>query len=366
MRKNLYQSHHMLVSGLYHVSETAKVDEMKFEKHVYGRTRKHELKSISNFDPRPPEFRDTLKETLQAFLDKVRGHNLGISVLLDHSMQVWPDAVSSADSSANIPRKEELMERVSQFIKSLQLTAARIRAIERHTTQQRNSAQWFEARRYRLTASLFGEVLRRRPETAPDALVLRIIQQNQFTSVLTEWGIKNEPVALKEYELYQKSHGHSDITICSAGFVIYESHPFLGASPDAYVCDTARQDQFGLVEIKCPYKYRDLFIEEACTNTDFCSQITVGADGTQSIQLKRNHLYYSQVQGQLAITGRTWCDFVLYTKKGLSIENITFDEHFWNNKLLPALDGFYRNCIAPAIVCPMHLVGMPMRDLRKD
>lgn len=230
---------------------------MKFEKHVYGRTRKHELKSIANFDPRPHEFRGTLKESLPAFLDKVRGHNLGISVLLDPSMQVWPDAVSVADSSANIPRKEELMERVSEFIKSLQLTAARIRAIERHTTQQRNSAQWFEARRYRLTASFFGEVLRRRPETVPDALVLRIIQQNQFTSVSTEWGIKNEAVALKEYELYQKSHGHSDITICSAGFVIYESHPFLGASPDAYVCDNVRQDQFGLVEIKCLQRFID-------------------------------------------------------------------------------------------------------------
>ena len=98
-----------------------------------------------------------------------------------------------------------------------------------------------------MTASLFGEVLRQRADTPPDSLVLRIIKQRQFTSTATDWGIRNELVALQEYESYQKSHRHSDITVCSAGFVICESHPFLGASPDAYVCDPSRQDQYGLV-----------------------------------------------------------------------------------------------------------------------
>ena len=216
-----------------------------------------------------------------------------------------------------------------------------------------------------MTASLFGEVLRRCADTPPDSLVLRIIKQRQFTSTATDWGIRNELVALQEYESYQKSHRHSDITVCSAGFVICETHPFLGASPDAYVCDPSRQDQYGLVEIKCPFKYKEVSIKEACSKADFCSRITTEADGTETVHLRHNHPYYAQVQGQLAITGRKWCDFVLYTSKGLVIETIHFNEQFWNNDLLPALDSFYRNCIAPEIVCPMHLVGMPVRDMRK-
>lgn len=32
--------------------------------------------------------------------------------------------------------------------------------------------------------------------------------------------------------------------------------------------------------------------------------------------LKRNYPYYYQVQGQLNITKRTWCYFVVWTPKG--------------------------------------------------
>ena len=47
--------------------------------------------------------------------------------------------------------------------------------------------------------------------------------------------------------------------------------------------------------------------------------------------------------------------FALFTTKGLNIETITFDDSFWSNELLPALKSFYQNCVAPEIVCPMHL-----------
>jgi len=122
---------------------------------------------------------------------------------------------------------------------------------------------------------MFGEVLRRRPDTPPDALVLRIIEPKQFTSAATEWGKETEAIALQEYEVNLKSLGHSDITVCRAGFVVCESHPFLGASPDGYVHDPSRKEQYGLVEIKCPYKYREVSVEDACKNSDFCSNITV-------------------------------------------------------------------------------------------
>lgn len=307
---------------------TAKVSETSFMKHVYGRTRKHELAPISNFDPRPPEYRGTMSTRVPAYLEKVKGLGIGYSVLTDTSLQIWSD--DSTESTVDLPTKTELSQRVSLFIESLHLSPERIREIERNTTQQHLSPQWFSVRRYRLTASMFGEVLRRRPDTPPDALVLRIIEPKQFTSAATEWGKETEAIALQEYEVNLKSLGHSDITVCRAGFVVCESHPFLGASPDGYVHDPSRKEQYGLVEIKCPYKYREVSVEDACKNSDFCSNITTDDNGMQQINLKRSHPYFAQVQGQLAISGRGWCDFVLYTTKGIVVETIKFDEQFWN------------------------------------
>ena len=66
----------------------------------------------------------------------------------------------------------------------------------------------------------------------------------------------------------------------------------------------------------------------------------------------------------MAITERTWCDFVVYTEKGVSVERITYDSDFWNQDLLPKLTAFYDNCLAPEIVCPVHILGIPVRNLK--
>ena len=65
----------------------------------------------------------------------------------------------------------------------------------------------------------------------------------------------------------------------------------------------------------------------------------------------------------MAITERSWCDFVIYTAKGISVERIPFDAEFWNNKLLPKLINFFDNCLAPEIVSPVNALGIPVRNL---
>ena len=47
---------------------------------------------------------------------------------------------------------------------------------------------------------------------------------------------------------------------------------------------------------------------------------------------------YAQVQGQLGVTQCKWCDFIVYTSKGMSIERerIPYDHGYWvsmKNKL---------------------------------
>lgn len=67
----------------------------------------------------------------------------------------------------------------------------------------------------------------------------------------------------------------------------------------------------------------------------------------------------------MAVTGRSWCDFVVYTEKGFSCERITYDNDFWTNELLPKLISFFDNCVGPEIMCPVHMLGMPIRDYSK-
>jgi hypothetical protein len=151
------------------------------------------------------------------------------------------------------------------------------------------------------------------------------------------------------------------VVVAPCGFFISKSHPFLGASPDGAVYDPSSLNQpFGFLEIKCPYKHKNVTRQDACRDPTFCCTLS---DTTHQIVLKKTHLYYAQVQGQMAIGNRPWCDFVLYTTKGVDIQRVPFHEGYWTATLLPKLTTFYDNCVAPEIVSPVHVLGMPIRNL---
>ena len=61
----------------------------------------------------------------------------------------------------------------------------------------------------------------------------------------------------------------------NAGFAISEDYLFLGESPDEYVYDPNLLEFYGLIEVKCPYKYHGYAPTEACLNADFfCELVT--------------------------------------------------------------------------------------------
>ena len=78
-------------------------------------------------------------------------------------------------------------------------------------------------------------------------------------------------------------------------------------------------------------------------------------------------MYYSQVQGQMAVGCRTWCDFVLYISNVVHIHRLHFDVNFWKNDLITKASSFlYDNCLAPEIIYPMHVLGLPIHDISKE
>lgn len=67
------------------------------------------------------------------------------------------------------------------------------------------------------------------------------------------------------------------------------------------------------------------------------------------IQLSHTHNYYTQVQGQLAICNRDYCDFICWTPVGIHVERITRDPvHF--SIIQPSLDNFFRHVLLPQIL----------------
>ena len=71
---------------------------------------------------------------------------------------------------------------------------------------------------------------------------------------------------------------------------------------------------------------------------EFCLEMS-----DQGPRLRRDHKYYAQVQGEMALITCSWCDFVVWTAANRSncfIEIIYFNEVFVSN-MLPKLVEFF-------------------------
>lgn len=335
-----------------------RLSDASFEKHDYAKPVKRKIRSVEDFDPRPESFQN-VRSRLPDLLQKVKGEQLCISLLFDPQFQYEP---SHQPSDQSVPDVSQLKEAITAFKRTLELTADKSREIERDTREQRNSPLWFAVRSHRITASFFGSILTRKCDTSPDSLVLRIIQPRNISTPAIIYGIEKEKSAIEDYVTSQHNLGHRDLVVAPSGVIINPSWSFLGASPDGAVYDPSNfQQPYGFIEVKCPYSVRNVTLTEACSHSGFCSRL----NSVGQLELKETHQYYAQVQGQMAIGERIWCDFVVFTLKGISIQRIYFNQDYWNTKLLPKLISFYDNCVAPELVSPIHPLGLPLRDLSK-
>ena len=104
---------------------------------------------------------------------------------------------------------------------------------------------------------------------------------------------------------------YGDFEMHTAGLLISTKYPFLGATPDGVVsCDFRGS---GLLEVKFPYKYRDINPSDIA---DVNFYLQTRPDGTRV--LNQTHEHYYQVQGQMAIWNKEYCDFVCWTSSGVA------------------------------------------------
>ena len=187
-----------------------------------------------------------------------------------------------------------------------------INKIEEATRGQTLSEQWKKERKFRFSASKFDLISKR--QRNHDKFAMDLINPKAFTSRYVEHGIKYEPIALQEYEkiMFARKTLVKDL---KSGFVVCLDMPFVGCSPDGRVVDFGCHDHFGLAEAKCPETKFQVTPLDACQDPNFFCEAVNG-----QCKLKKNHAYYTQVQGQMGVSG---------VKKGISVERIPFDAAYW-------------------------------------
>jgi len=208
--------------------------------------------------------------------------------------------------------------------------------LEMTTRMQSESADWHKVRQNRLTASNFGQIITRK-SLPNENLLSRLFQPKQIHSVPLDYGRRNESKAKAKYlSKFPDRHLHE------CGFVVNNEFPFLGATPDGKLCDKGK---VGIIEVKCPFKARDLTVRDACSQIcDFFLQ----QNSSGEISLKEDHPYYAQVQGQLMITGCSFCDFIVYCPNecDIFVQRILPDIEYMK-KLLNDLAMFFESYAQP-------------------
>ncbi|XP_013865070.1 uncharacterized protein LOC106518354 isoform X2 [Austrofundulus limnaeus] len=157
-----------------------------------------------------------------------------------------------------------------------------------------------------------------------EQLLFKIMKGNFVSKTLDCQAINEEtkPEAIREYcrNLY--------INWSPCGLVVHPNAPWLGAIPDGVVYDPKEISKYGLIYTK--HSDNQSIIE---------SSFLLCRNGT--IQLKREHQYFWQIQGQLMVTGLSWCDLLVYAKQDMLVQRIYRDNSLIKNMQRKLKDFFF-------------------------
>ena len=157
---------------------------------------------------------------------------------------------------------------------------------------EQGSDAWFNIRIGKVTASRVADVLAKTKtgySTTRDNYMAQLVCERltgqkgeSFTNAAMQHGTETEPLARAAYE------ARYDVLVDEVGFVSHPTIEMSGASPDGLVGED------GLIEIKCPNTatHIETLLSESVPNK-----------------------YYTQMQFQLACTGRKWCDFLSFDNR---------------------------------------------------
>ena len=223
-----------------------------------------------------------------------------------------------------------------------QVTDQQITKLEEQTRSQSISNLWYRHREGRITASKVHDVVHMLPSTDPSNLVCRILgySSSDLSKVpAVKYGLDNESSAREWYASEMRAL-HPNFSCRENGFYICKMKLFLGASPDGIVACSCCGN--GILEIKWSFKNKLKSVQEAAKDDrDFCLD--------ESLHLKLNHRYYSQVQFQMFVVNVQYCDFVICTDINKHRQRIFFDKSFSQNQVSKS-ESFFFDHVLPEIL----------------
>lgn len=177
------------------------------------------------------------------------------------------------------------------------------------------SPEWLEARAGSLGASQVADAIAKtktgwgasRANVMATLITERLTGKpaETYTNSAMQWGTQTEPDARAAYEFMR------DVDVQLVGIVKHPTIIGTHASPDGLVGDT------GLIEIKCP---------SSATHLETLL--------SESIPGK----YITQMQWQMCVTGRLWCDYVSFDPRMSANMQIWIHRVHRDNKMIAELD----------------------------
>ena len=182
---------------------------------------------------------------------------------------------------------------------------------------EQGTDKWLDLRLGVITASKFKDVMAKGQGKTRKSYLYQLAaeiitgeREESYKNQYMEWGNENEPAARAMYEL------EMSVDVVEVSFVKTDN-PMIGCSPDGLIGDN------GLVEFKCPKTTTQI-------ETFLAGSMPAG--------------HRPQVQGQLWVCEREWCDFVSFDPRidgvsGFFLERIYRDEKYIK-ELSEACDAF--------------------------
>lgn len=191
------------------------------------------------------------------------------------------------------------------------------------TVIEQGSDAWKQMRLGKATASRIADVVARtksgwgasRANYAAELIAERLtgIAVESYSNAAMQWGTEKEPDARAAYEFLTGNE------VVMVAFVAHPGINMSGTSPDGLVGEN------GMVEIKCP-------------NTATHIDTLLG----QNVPGK----YITQMQWQMACTGRAWCDFVSFDPRLPESMRLFIQRVRRDNALIASLEKDVRDFLA--------------------
>ena len=237
---------------------------------------------------------------------------------------------------------------------NLKLDFASISCLFNSTKGQSKNDTWVEERSKRITSSYFHRIATRKNSTRVAPIVKQIRNLGpRFCSALMKKGLDLEVVAL---EAYENKFNLKVVKGDQIGLSVHPQYQYLAASVDGLLPNGTP------IEIKTVHnipEFKTIYDVAQSKNLVKAFFLELSSEG---LQLKKNHRYFAQIQGQLGILDKMVRHLIVYNSiEDWEIITVHRSKDYWE-KIFPKLEAFWNESLLPEILDSRVARNMEIRE----